>query len=150
MEKKFIKTRSLKDIIIFSLIILVGCIFAILPNETNVNIGGYTLIIIGIILVFTLKSSYKHLHSGENFRIKQLLFPMEMKGAILSTIDSCPENINLAKEGNAQSLRLYIYYNTQINKAYLQLFEYSDNQYEPCSKIYEYETTKIERLITSK
>ena len=60
------------------------------------------------------------------------------------------ENINLAKEGNAQSLRLYIYYKTQINKAYLQLFEYSDNQYEPCSKIYEYETTKIERLITSK
>ena len=150
MNTKFIKTRSVKDIIITSSIILVGCILAILPHDTNINIGGYTLIIIGIIFVFTLKSTYKHLHSGEKFRIKQLLFPMEMKGAILSTIDSCPENINLAREGNAQSLRLYIYYNTQINKAYLQLFEYSDNQYEPCSKIYEYETTKIERLITSK
>ena len=150
MKTNFIKTRSIKDIIISSSIILVGCILAILPHDTNANIGGFTLIIIGIILVFTLKSSHKHILSGEKFRIKQLLFPMEMKGAILSTIDSCPDNINLAKEGNAQSLRLYIYYNTQINKAYLQLFEYSDNQYEPCSKIHEYETTKIERLITSK
>ena len=39
MEKKFIKTRSLKDIIIFSLIILVGCIFAILPIGTDANIA---------------------------------------------------------------------------------------------------------------
>lgn len=150
MEKKFIKTRSLKDIIIFSLIILVGCIFAILPIGTDANIGGYTLIIIGIILAFTLKSTYKHFHSSEKFHRKQLMFPMDMKGSILSAIDSRPENIDLTKEGSAQSLRLYIYYNNQIKKAYLQLFEYSANQYEPCSQIYEYGTDKIERLITSK
>lgn len=75
---------------------------------------------------------------------------MDMKGSILSAIDSRPENIDLTKEGSAQSLRLYIYYNNQIKKAYLQLFEYSANQYEPCSQIYEYGTDKIERLITSK
>ena len=150
MERKFIKTRSIKDIIIFTSIILAGCIFAILPNDTNANIGGFTLITIGIILAFTLKSTYKHFHSNEKFYRKQMLFPMDMKGAILSAIDSHPENIDLAKEGNAQSLRLYIYYNTQIKKAYLQLFEYSANLYEPCSPIYEYETDKIERLISSK
>ena len=83
MEKKFIKTRSLKDIIIFSLIILVGSIFAILPIGTDANIGGYILIITGIILAFTLKSSYKHFHSGEKFQKKQLFFPLNMKGAIL-------------------------------------------------------------------
>ena len=150
MEKKFIKTRSLKDIIIFSLIILVGCIFAILPIGTDANIGGYTLIIIGIILAFTLKSTYKHFHSSEKFHRKQLMFPMDMKGSILSAIDSRPENIDLTKEGSAQSLRLYIYYNNQIKKAYLQLFEYSANQYTPCSKFYEYGTEKIEQIITSK
>ncbi|MBE6318501.1 MAG: hypothetical protein E7081_05965 [Bacteroidales bacterium] len=150
MKTKFIKIRSTIDIIIFTATILTGCIFAILPIGTNANIGGYTLIIIGIILAFTLKSSYKHFHSGEKFQRKQLLFPLGMKGAIISALDSLPENIDLTKEGNAQSLRLYIYYNKQIKKAYLQLFEYSANQYDPCSRIYEYGIDQIKRLIAFK
>lgn len=150
MERKFIKTRSLKDIFIFISIILVGCYLVMPSNGTNANIGGYILIITGIILAFTLKSSYKHFHSGEKFQVKRLFFPLNMKGAILSAIDSLPENIDLTQEGKSQSLILYIYYNKQIKKAYLQLFEYSANQYEPCSEIYEYGIEKIEQIITSK
>ena len=150
MERKFIKTRSLKDIIIFTSIFLVGCYLVMPSNGTNANIGGYILIITGIILAFTLKSSYKHFHSGEKFQKKQLFFPLNMKGAILSAIESHPENIDLTKKGESQSLILYIYYNNQIKKAYLQLFEYSANQYTPCSKFYEYGTEKIEQIITSK
>ena len=57
------------------------------------------------------------------------------------------ENIDLTKEGSAQSLRLYIYYNNQIKKAYLQLFEYIPYKYEPCSRMYEHHIDRVEKLI---
>lgn len=77
MERKFIKTRSLKDIIIFTSIFLVGCYLVMPSNGTNANIGGYILIITGIILAFTLKSSYKHFHSGEKFQKKTTILPFK-------------------------------------------------------------------------
>ena len=147
MEKKFIRVRSIKDIIIFVSLIIAGCIFAALPNTVGINMGGYTLIVTGFVLAFVLRNVYKDVETGEKYLRKELLFKQEMKDEILSVLDSAPESIKLTEEGKGQVIKLDIYYGKSSGKAYLQLFEYVPHQYKPCSEIYEYETNKLEKLL---
>ena len=50
MEKNFIRVRSAKDIVIFSLLIIAGCVLALIPGADTLNLGGYCLIVIGVAL----------------------------------------------------------------------------------------------------
>ena len=65
MEKKFIKTRCVKDIIIFASLIVIGALLSFLSIGIEMNIVGWTLVITGIILAFVLKNGYKDINSGE-------------------------------------------------------------------------------------
>ena len=46
MEKKFIRVRTLKDITIFTSILIIGFILVVITKTEADNIGGYTLITI--------------------------------------------------------------------------------------------------------
>ena len=139
--------RSSKDIAIFFLLIIIGCLLASVSEVVGVNIVGFALIISGLVYAFVLRDVYKDVETGEKYLRKELLFKQEMKYAILSVIDSAPETIKLSEEGKGQVIRLEIYYGKTSGKAYIQLFEYVPHQYEPCSEIYEYETTKVKKLL---
>ncbi len=147
MEKKFIRVRSVKDIVLFISLIIVGCIFATIPNATGINFAGVILIIAGIIIAFSLRGIYKDVETGEKYQRKELLFKQEMKEPILSALASAPQSIKLSEEGKGQVIRLEIYYGRTSGKAYLKLFEYVPHQYKPCSEMYEYETDKVEKLL---
>ena len=147
MEKNFIRVRSAKDIKIFSLFIIAGCILALVPNADSLNLGGYSLIVIGVVLALLLKSGYKDVSTKEFFQKKELLFPKEMKASILSALASDSNSIELSKNGESQALKLELFYSKASGKAYLQLFEYIPYQYEACSEIYEYEISKIGQLL---
>ena len=145
MEKKFIKTTSITDIIISISLIICGSALAFIFYQKGIDFAGYTLIILGIILVFTLKSSYKDLETGERYLKKEFSFQKKMKSSILSAIASSPNSINTKEEGNG--LKLIIYYSKSYEKAYIQLFEYVPFQFYPCSKMYEYDINNIKTLI---
>ena len=147
MEKNFIRVRSAKDIKIFSLFIIAGCILALVPNADSLNLGGYSLIVIGVVLALLLKSGYKDVSTKEFFQKKELLFPKEMKASILSALASDSNSIELSKNGESQALKLELFYSKASGKAYLQLFEYIPYQYEMCSEIYEHEISKIGKLL---
>ena len=147
MEKNFIRVRSAKDIKIFSLFIIAGCILALVPNADSLNLGGYSLIVIGVVLALLLKSGYKDVSTKEFFQKKELLFPKEMKASILSALASDSNSIELSKNGESQALKLELFYSKASGKAYLQLFEYIPYQYEMCSEIYEHEISKIGQLL---
>lgn len=147
MEKNFIRVRSTKDIVIFSLLIIAGCVLALIPGADTLNLGGYCLIVIGVALALFLKSSYKDLDAKELFLKKEFLFPKEMKGSIMSALSSTPNSIELSKNGESQALKLELFYSKTSGKAYLQLFEYIPYQYEMCSEIYEYEISKVDKLL---
>ena len=53
--------------------------------------------------------------------------------------------IDMIYEGNG--LRLDIYYAKSSGMAYMQLFEYIPYKYEACTAVYEYERSKISKLI---
>lgn len=147
MEQRFIKIRSIKDIIIFSAFIIAGILLVLLPDNVGANMGGYTLIVIGLILASLLKSDYCDKRTLKRYYKRQLYFNIAQKSKLLSAIASCPSTINTATESEGQTLRLDIYFSHQANRASIQLFEYVPHEYTPCGEIHDYNLSEIEHLI---
>ena len=146
MEKEFIRVRSVSDLITVILLIASGTLLIALLSSPAVNITGTFLIFTGILLAAILKSDYKDTETGELYRKKERYFQHAMNAPILSALASKPDSINLEEEDKGNAVRLDIYYN-KSGKAYLQLFEYVPYRYEPCSKVYQYDISKIQKLI---
>lgn len=147
MEKTFIRVRSTKDIIVFVSLIVAGLILVALPTGAAVNITGFFLFFAGIILALFLKTGYKDMETKENYLKKEHYFQQAMNAVILSALTSEPESIDLGEADKGNAVRLDVYYAENSGKAYLQLFEYIPYSYEPCSKMYEYEVSKIGKLL---
>ena len=147
MEKEFIRVRSVKDIVIFSTLIIAGAILIALPTGTAVNITGFFLIFAGLILILVMKSAYKDTETGVRYQKKERFFQQAMNAPISSALASKPDSVDLSEEDKGNAVRLDIYFSKTSGKAYLQLFEYVPYKYEPCSAIYEHETARIENLL---
>ena len=147
MEKEFIRVRSIKDIVIFVSLIVAGSVLTALPAGAAVNITGFFLIFTGLILALAMKTGHKDAGTGEIFVKKEIYFQQTQHAAIMSAIAAKPESVDMREADKGNSLKLDIYYRKSSGKAYLQLFEYVPYKYEPCSKVYEHELSKVEKLI---
>lgn len=149
MEKNFIRVRSAKDIFISFTLSLSGIALVVLPTSTGINILGFFLLLIGILLSFTLKREYKDVETGIKYSKKERYFEGCRRDELSSAISDrkCKCKVNLAEENKGNSLRLDIYYSRQAGKAYMQVFEYIPYKYEPYSNIYEHEIANITDLI---
>ena len=145
MEKKFIRVRSVKDMVMSVLIILIGCMLVFIPEAMGIRLGGYVFIAIGILLMLFLKRAYKDIKTGEKYNMKELFFLKEKKSELLPAIASNPTAIDLSDEGRGEQLRMEVYHNK--TKALVQLFEYVSYKYIPCSEMYEYKVEKVETLL---
>ena len=147
MEKKFVRVRSAKDVVVFTLLIFIGVILAVIPGIVEIRYAGYALIAIGAAVACFLKNGYKDVETQERYLEKEYLFPGIMKSTILSALVLSPGAIDISQDGKGQALMLKIYYSKTSGKAFLQLFEFIPHQYEPCSEMYEYEIDKIANLL---
>jgi hypothetical protein len=146
MEKTFERVRSIRDIVIFVSLVVLGSILIALPTSASINITGFFLIFAGLILALVLKTGYKD-ENGGKYQKKERFFQQAMNAEICSAIASKPNSINLSEEDKGNAVRLDIYSCKSSGKAYIQLFEYVPYRYEPCSKIYEYEISEVSNLI---
>ena len=148
MEKKFIRVRSTKDVVLSSLITLAGVVLFILDFSIGIRILGFFMILIGLLLFFTLKSSYKDEDTGIKYHKKERYFEGCWREELSSSISKKSKcKVDLSKENKGNTLRLDIYYNKQAGKAYMQIFEYVPYRYEPYSNLYEHEVINITELI---
>lgn len=149
MEKNFTRVRSAKDIIISSILALSGIALVALPTSTGISILGFFLLLIGILLYFTLKSSYQDEETGIKYSKKEWYFGGSRRNELSSAISrqNCKCKLNLSEEDKGNSLRLDIYYSREAGKAYMQVFEYVPYRYEPYTNIYEHEIVNISELI---
>ena len=147
MEKKFIRVRSAKDILIFSSLIATGIVLALIMDTAEIHFAGYAFIAIGVLGFCFLKSGYKDVETKEIYFAKEFSFPGNMKSSILSALALSPGAIDLTQDGKGEALMLKMYCSKTSGKAYLQLFEFVPHQYEPCSEMYEYEISKIANLL---
>lgn len=147
MENTFVRVRSAKDIVISLSLIILGSVLVALPTGAGINIAGFFMIFAGIIVVLVLRTGYRNIATGEKFQKTEYYFQQTMNAAISSALESKPETIDLTEADKGNAVKLDIYYSKSAGKAYLQLFEYIPYKYEPCSKMYEYEIKKVEKLI---
>lgn len=145
--KTFIRVRSTKDIAISVSLIILGSVLVALPTGTGINVAGFFLIFAGIALVIFMKTGYKDVETGGKFQKKEIYFQQAMNAAVASAIVSKPETVDLSEADKGSALKLDIYYSKSSGKAYLQLFEYIPYKYESCSKMYEYDLARVEKLI---
>ena len=147
MEKTFVRVHSVKDIVISLLLIVSGSILVALPTGTGVNVAGFFMIFAGLLLALFMRTGYKDIDSGERYQKKEHYFQQAMNSVINSVLENKPEAIDLAEEEKGNAVKLDIYYSKAAGKAYLQLFEYIPYKYEPCSKMYEHQLSRIEKLV---
>ena len=147
MEKTFTRVHSIKDIVIFISLLVLGGILVAVPTSDAVNITGFFLIFAGAILALVLKTGYKDVETNVKYFKKERYFQQAMHVAIADAIASKPDSIDLSQENKGNAIKLDIYFSKASGKAYIQLFEYVPYTYQPCSKIYEYEISKVGKLI---
>ena len=147
MEKTFIRVHSIKDIVIFISLLILGGILVAVPTSDAVNITGFFLVFAGAILALVLKTGYKDVETNVKYIKKERYFQQAMHAAIADAIASKPDSIDLSQENKGNAIKLDIYFSKASGKAYIQLFEYVPYTYQPCSKIYEYEISKVGKLI---
>ena len=147
MEKTFIRVHSIKDIVIFISLLVLGGILVAVPTSDAVNITGFFLVFAGAILALVLKTGYKDVETNVKYIKKERYFQQAMHAAIADAIASKPDSIDLSQENKGNAIKLDIYFSKASGKAYIQLFEYVPYTYQPCSKMYEYEISKVGKLI---
>ena len=147
MEKTFIRVHSIKDIIIFASLAIIGIILTALPAGEGTHIAGFFIIVAAAILALVLKSAYKDVETNEKYLKKERYFQQTMHAEISVAIASKPDSVDLSEENKGNAVKLDIYYSKSTGKAYIQLFEYVPYTYQPCSKMYEYEISKVSKLI---
>ena len=147
MEKTFTRVHSIKDIVIFISLLVLGGILVAVPTSDAVNITGFFLVLAGAILALVLKTGYKDVETNVKYIKKERYFQQAMHAAIADAIASKPDSIDLSQENKGNAIKLDIYFSKASGKAYIQLFEYVPYTYQPCSKIYEYEISKVGKLI---
>ena len=147
MEKTFVRVHSIKDIVVFISLLALGGILIAIPASDAVNITGFFLLFAGAILALVLKTGYKDVETNAKYYKKERYFQQTMHAAIANAIASKPDSVDLSEEDKGNAVKLDIYYSRSIGKAYIQLFEYVPYTYQPCSKMYEYEISKVGKLI---
>ena len=147
MEKTFVRVHSIKDIVIFISLLVLGGILVAVPTSDAVNITGFFLVFAGAILALVLKTGYKDVETNVKYIKKERYFQQAMHAAIADAIASKPDSIDLSQENKGNAIKLDIYFSKATGKAYIQLFEYVPYTYQPCSKMYEYEISKVGKLI---
>lgn len=147
MEKTFTRVHSIKDIVIFISLLVLGGILVAVPTSDAVNITGFFLVLAGAILALVLKTGYKDVETNVKYIKKERYFQQAMHAAIADAIASKPDSIDLSQENKGNAIKLDIYFSKASGKAYIQLFEYVPYTYQPCSKMYEYEISKVGKLI---
>ncbi len=146
MEKTFTRVRSVKDITVSSVLTITGCVLVALPTATSVNVLGFFLIFAGILLFFILRSAYKDQETGVKYCKTERFFAQAQRPELIAKIASDPDSIELSQEDKGNAVRLDIYHSKASGKAYLQVFEYIPYKYEPCSKQFEHEISKISKI----
>ena len=147
MKKTFVRVRSVRDVVIFSTLLIAGALLIALPTSPAVNITGFLMICSGSILAFILKTGYRDADTKEIYFKKEHFFQHAVSAQIAAAIASKPDTVDLSAENLGNSMRLDVYYSKTSNKAYIQLYEYIPYMYEPCTEMYEYDLSKVTKLV---
>ena len=146
MENRFVRVRSIKDIVICTLLLATGLLLVTLPVSEALGITGFFILFAGLLLCVMLKTGYKDAETGARFCKTERFFGNEMREVLKKSMES-PARICGDSEDKGSSLRLDVYHSQSCGKVFCQLYEYIPYKYEACSKIYEHSYDEGAKLI---
>lgn len=146
MENKFTKVRSIKDIVICTIILVAGLLMVTITDAEALNIAGFFTIFAALLLFVLMKSGYKEIETGARYCKTERYFSNEMREVLKRSMES-PARICADNEDKGSSLRFDVFHSKDLNKVFCQLYEYIPYKYEPCSKIYEHSYEEGSKLI---
>ena len=147
MNNLFVKTRSTKDIIISTVLLVAGVTMVALPTPASVNIAGLFMACTGIVLLAVLKSSWKNTETREKFSSKTLYFPREMETKLKEAMEGSLKKITADSSSQSSALKLDILYNKKTGKAFCQLSEYIPYQYHPFTDMIQMPVDEVLHLV---
>jgi len=149
MTKEFSRARSTRDLVLSVLLIVVGLLCVVFKTPVSVNILGCCIIILGLVLLFMLKTLRKDSETGLKYYFKTRFYPAKRKDEVLKALSGNAGTIDWSESGGAEeSLRVDIYYNRAANKAYIQCFEFIPYEYRSCSDWFEVDLDKSGNLLS--
>lgn len=149
MEKYFSRARSAQDIVVSVMFIVLGILLIVFPFSKMSGVVGCFMILIGVSMLFVLRSVYKDKFNGECFRKTAVFFPIGMKDEVVKAMEEGNlDTIPRPKDDMAaQSLMLSTFYDKDADRVFLQLFEYIPYSYRPCTTFYETRWHTVKHLV---
>lgn len=148
MTKEFSRARSIRDFVLSAGLIIIGLLCVVFKIPVSVNILGCCIIILGLVLLFMLKSLRKDPETGIKYHFKTKYYPSKRKDEILKALSgNAGSSIDWSETREEESLRVDIYYNTAANKAFIQCFEFIPYEYRCCSDWFELDLDKSGNLL---
>ena len=142
MEITFKKVHTAKDLIISTLVIIagVGLYFV------NQGLGG-VIGVCGLLLLVFYKAGYKREGEGILLTKKALDVSHSCRDSLKAFLDGKEVEPQIDTTAIGGIIRLEVYYNSDADIAYAQLFDFSNYTYEAATEIVELRGPKAEKLI---
>lgn len=142
MENKFKKVHSNKDIIVSSIITLIGIalIFA------NLYLGIVT-IVVGLLLFIFYKSGYKYDNQGVVLCKKNKEISKKCYNSVLEFLNGKSERLEMIPGNEGGTLMLEVWYNKPESVAYVQLYEYQELCFNKINELVELQSSNAQKLI---
>lgn len=143
MEIKIKKVHTTKDLIISVIIIIAGIGLYFL----NAGLGGL-FAVCGLLMLLFYKVGYKR--EGENvvLRKKSLDISHNCRTSLKEFLEGKDVDPEVTTNGSGLIIGLEAYYNAKEGIAYVQLFDYSNFEYEAATGIVELRGPRAELLIS--
>ncbi len=123
----------MRDLIVSFVMIIGGTALVFIPTNIGISILGCCFAVLGLILVFTLKSHHKDIESGIKYNLKIKYYHARRKDEILKALAERADILDWTEEENSEGLRLDIYYNCAANKVFARCYKYIPYEYQACS-----------------
>ena len=122
MNKEFVRVRSTRDILISSVMTVLGIVLAV-P---------------GILMLLFLKTGYKDVNTGLVYKRKIKYYSATAKNDILSSLNGKVSSYDWAETPGGSAVMVDVYVGSKSDNVYVRVSEFVPYNYEPCSDWFEF------------
>lgn len=138
MNKEFVRVRSTRDILISSVMTVLGIVLIAIPSSVSVNIFGTVLAVPGILMLLFLKTGYKNVDTGLVYKRKIKYYSATAKNDILSSLNGKVSSFDWTETPGGSAVMVDVYMGCKSDKVYVRVSEFVPYSYEPCSDWFEF------------
>ena len=144
MENTFRKVRSVRDIVISAAVTAAGIALLFIGP---VSWLGWILLIAGLVMVFTYKTSWRQDGDKTDYKHVVYYFPPSDRSKIAACLEGDVRSITIPADQNESGDRMDVYYNRDERKLYAQLLEFVPYTYKPVTGLVKLQLPEASNLL---